>query len=393
MNPKRINSLSMKEKNRSILFSIIRGGERTRADVARGSGLSRAAVSIIVDQLISEGVLAEGETVKGKVGRSGTVLRFATERYYAIGIALRRDCVSVGKVNLNGEITQNVTFPLSETDERESVLTKLHPYIVEMLQDPRIPVGIGVVAPGPIDTQSGTILTPPHWKNWHNFAAAAYFSQTYGVPCHLENESGALAVSEYFYGIGKGLDSFVEIVTDTGIGTGIVVRGKLYRGTNGLGSELGHTTVDINGPTCDCGNRGCYELYACLSAVIAYAKTQNPAFTSWKIIADAAEAGDQTALAIIDRQANYLSSLATTAVNAFDIKSVVIHGEMCYRFHLLKERMAAHCSSRLMAKQVSEVDIYASNATENTHTLAAACIALNVFFSATSTALEELGQK
>jgi predicted ArsR family transcriptional regulator len=78
MNPKRINSLSMKEKNRSILFSIIRGGERTRADVARGSGLSRAAVSIIVDQLISEGVLAEGETVKGKVGRSGTVLRFAT---------------------------------------------------------------------------------------------------------------------------------------------------------------------------------------------------------------------------------------------------------------------------------------------------------------------------
>ena len=115
MNPKRINSLSMKEKNRSILFSIIRGGERTRADVARGSGLSRAAVSIIVDQLISEGVLAEGETVKGKVGRSGTVLRFATERYYAIGIALRRDCVSVGKVNLNGEITQNVTFPLSET--------------------------------------------------------------------------------------------------------------------------------------------------------------------------------------------------------------------------------------------------------------------------------------
>ena len=139
-------------------------------------------------------------------------------------------------------------------------------------------MGLGITAPGPLDSGKGTILNPPNFKKWKNTAIVSELKKTFDFDIMLENNASALAVAEKNYGAARGFSDFILLVVDTGVGAGIITDGSLYKGSNSLGAELGHTSIIYNGKKCDCGNNGCLEVYASVPAILEEAQKIDPKY-------------------------------------------------------------------------------------------------------------------
>jgi glucokinase len=120
---------------------------------------------------------------------------------------------------------------------------------------------IGIDAPAPMDIPNGLILNPPNNKSWDNVPIRDYLSEKIGVKAYLENDANAGALAEWMFGAGKGAKNMLYLTMSTGIGGGIIANGHLVHGRNFLAGELGHTIIDIDGPSCNCGLKGCYEAF------------------------------------------------------------------------------------------------------------------------------------
>lgn len=118
---------------------------------------------------------------------------------------------------------------------------------------------VGICAPGPVDPRAGVILNPPNLPHWHNVPLVAEAEQRLGLPARLENDANAAALAEALWGAGKGAASLFYVTVGTGIGTGVVLDGKIYSGSRGAAVEGGHVTIDYRGELCGCGKRGCIE--------------------------------------------------------------------------------------------------------------------------------------
>jgi glucokinase len=126
---------------------------------------------------------------------------------------------------------------------------------------------VGVGAPGIVDPQAGMILKSPHFSEWIGFSARDAIAQAVGVPVALENDANAIAIGEARYGAGTGLTNFIMLTLGTGIGGGLVLRGELFQGDRGFAAEVGHMVIQRDGPACNCGGHGCWELFASASGL------------------------------------------------------------------------------------------------------------------------------
>ena len=354
-----INSNRMKVSNKMLILNAIRKSRMSRADLARETGLTRAAVSIIIDNLISEGLVKEGETLTARYGRKGKAIRLNLENNYALGLALYRERIAYGCVDLEGNVYGYNSFTYSQTDNRDEILKKIVDGLKELQEQfkDRDFLGLGISAPGPVWTERGKILSPPRFELWQDFEIVKYFSEMFEGKVHLENMSNAMAMAESYFGKGDNYDSFAEIVMDSGIGSGIILHGNIYRGSNGLGNEIGHMTLNINGEMCSCGNRGCAEMYASDDAIVEYAKTKNRDLNSWEKIVDGAERGDIICSSILDREAEYLSTLAINIINIFDLSAVVFAGKITYKFDILRKIIKKNINDRVIAREIADIEV------------------------------------
>jgi glucokinase len=203
--------------------------------------------------------------------------------------------------------------------------------------------GLAIGVPAPINPSSGTIFTIPGLKEWDNFPLAEYLRQKLSLPVFVENDANLAALGEYTFGVGGGKDyrCLVYLTISTGVGTGIIYKGQFFEGSNGFAGELGHTTVDVNGERCVCGNTGCLAHYVCGGAIRNQAINllQNGAdsvLREWcngdltkitsKMVGEAAQQGDQTALELLQRTGKYLGAGVTNIIHAFNPDVIVIGG-------------------------------------------------------------------
>ena len=128
--------------------------------------------------------------------------------------------------------------------------------------EPRALRAIGVCAPGPLDPAAGVVLGPPNLPGWHDVALGARLERAFGAPAALDNDANAQALAEWRVRAGRGVRSLVYLTLSTGVGAGLVLDGRTWRGTRGLGGEWGHVPVEWDGEACACGLRGCLEAYA-----------------------------------------------------------------------------------------------------------------------------------
>jgi glucokinase len=186
---------------------------------------------------------------------------------------------------------------------------------------------VGIGSGGPLDAARGVLLAPPHLPGWHDVPVTELAEQAYERPATLENDATAAAAGEHRYGAGVGTRNMVYLTISTGVGGGVVVGGRLYRGANGNGGELGHVTVDWHGRLCrGCGRRGCLEAYVSGTSIAERARAAGLQVATAEEVAAAARAGDPAATAVWDETVEALACGLTSIVNLFEPELVVLGG-------------------------------------------------------------------
>src|SRR5512133_3630330 len=202
-------------------------------------------------------------------------------------------------------------------------------------------VGIGVGAPGPLDRERGMVLVAPN-LGWRDFPLRQRIHERVGLPTTLDNDANCATFGEWWQGAARGCHNVIGLTIGTGIGGGIILNGALYHGASDMAGEVGHTTIDLNGRHCKCGNYGCLEAYASGPAIATRARevlvreesaSSMPAMVNGKLEAitaqtvyDAAKSGDQVANEIVRDTARYLGAGIANLLNTFNPDTVVVAG-------------------------------------------------------------------
>ncbi|HOK29020.1 MAG TPA: ROK family protein [bacterium] len=260
--------------NRSLVLQTIRAHSPiSRIELTELTTLTPTTITSLVDEFIKYGLVKEIGNIKGGVGRSRTLISINSEAYYVLGIDLARISISAGIVDLAGNLLTvkrvssdlNQHFPVTLNTLEEtihSLLDEISPQIKEKI------IAIGIGSPGPLSPSKGVIISPPNFTGWSNIPLKEIMEREFGLPTFIENDAKACALGERWFGCCKNTDNFVYLAVGTGVGAGIIIDGDIYRGEGELAGEIGHTTIDINGPRCSCGNYGCLEIYTSVISLI-----------------------------------------------------------------------------------------------------------------------------
>jgi glucokinase len=202
-------------------------------------------------------------------------------------------------------------------------------------------LGIGIAAAGLADPDRGVLISSPHIPNLREAPLKRAVEQSFGVPAYVGNDATLAALGEWYFGLKRSVANLVYVTVSTGIGGGIITNGKLYAGADGIAGEIGHMTIDVNGPRCDCGNTGCWEALASGTALAREAarKIREGASTSIaglvggdlsridaKVVFQAAQRGDKLANRLISRLAYYFGVGLANLVNIFAPELILIGG-------------------------------------------------------------------
>jgi glucokinase len=282
-----------------------------------------------------------------------------------LGVDVGGTKVAVGLVDRNGKILQHARSPMTATGTPDAALQAVTGAIDSMSSSTGA-IGfqsMGICAPGPLDPTAGIVLNPPNLPCWRNFPLAEKMSARYQVSVKVDNDANAAALAETRWGAARGFRFVFYATIGTGIGTGIVLDGRIYHGSTGSAGEGGHVSIDYRGPVCSCGKRGCIEVLAAGPAIGTRARTklENPsrhstildlakgnvsAVTS-EIVGQAFLAGDPLAREILLETVDLLTPWLGNIVDLLDPDILVMGGGVAAMlkpfFDEIKNRLPSWC--------------------------------------------------
>ncbi|QFQ95617.1 ROK family transcriptional regulator [Streptomyces phaeolivaceus] len=324
------NQQGMRRRNLSrVMHSVNAEGPLSRAAVASRIGLTRAAVSTLVDELIRSGLLEElGPERPGRVGRPGSALALSGRGPAGIGAEIGVDHLAVCAVDLRGEVraravrhgTNRGRAPEPVIDELTVLVRRV---VAEAEGEGLWAAGLAVAVPGLVSGDARTVVRAPN-LDWHDTDLGALLPG--GLPVTVDNEANFGGLAELWLGDGTPSD-FLHVSAEIGIGGAVVVDGRLLRGTRGFAGELGHVPVRPEGPDCACGGRGCLEQYAGEEAVLRAAGLE-PGSHGVEFLAEQAAAGDKDVHRALRGAGTALGIALTGAVNLLDPETVVLGGAL-----------------------------------------------------------------
>ncbi|NLN29322.1 MAG: ROK family protein [Firmicutes bacterium] len=194
-------------------------------------------------------------------------------------------------------------------------------------------VGIGVSAPGPLFSHEGRIVLTSNYPEWTDFSVREFLASRFDMPVHVEHDANVSVLAEKWFGKGVGSNNLVYVVVDRGVGAGIFYDGQLYRGHHGIAGEIGHTTICYDGPQCECGNRGCLEMYCSSFAVLTQARdvlgadAQDGQLTI-DAVTHLVREGDPRALHLMTEAGCFLVIGVANLFNAYNPERIILGGEM-----------------------------------------------------------------
>ncbi|MEU0251606.1 ROK family transcriptional regulator [Streptomyces sp. NPDC006184] len=312
-----------------VMHAVSAEGSLSRAAVASRIGLTRAAVSTLVDDLVRWGLLEElGPERPGRVGRPGSALAVSARGPAGIGAEIGVDHLAVCAVDLRGEVRARAELRgTNRSRAPEPVTAELTALIREVVAEAERaglwPAGLAVAVPGLVARDGHTVVRAPN-LDWHDTDLAPLMPG--GWPLTVDNEANFGALAELWLGAGTPGD-FLHVSAEIGIGAALVVDGRLLRGARGFAGELGHVPVRPDGPPCPCGGRGCLEQYAGEEAVRRAAGLE-PREDLVGLLAERAEEGDEGVRAALREAGTALGIALTGAVNLLDPETVVMGGAL-----------------------------------------------------------------
>jgi predicted NBD/HSP70 family sugar kinase len=341
---------------RQQVFEHVRAtGRAARTDVTRALNISAGSATTLTADLISAGLLREVEGLPRESGRGRppVALEVVPEARYVIGIKLSDETHSAVLSDFAGRPVADATLPSSPGRKSlDMVLEEVDVLIDRILKAAGMALpdisAVGMGIPGIVDHDTGTVTWSPFLIETDVDLRSAFVAR-FGVPVYLDNDTNVLSLAELWFGAGRSIADFAVVTIENGVGMGLVLDNRLFRGARGMGLELGHTKVQLDGALCRCGQRGCLEAYLAdyaLAREAATALDRNPRTPqSTYVMLDAlfaqAKSGNEAARTIFRRAGRYLSLGLSNVIQLFDPGLIILSGErMQYDYLYSKEVLA-----------------------------------------------------
>lgn len=345
----------------------------SRAEIARRTGLSRSTVSDIVSDLLLTGLVAEVGDGPSRGGRRPIMLAFQYDAYAILGIDMGASHVSVAVTDLRGRVLawEHRDHPVrSDPDGTGALIVELSDSCLRQCGVTRSQLlGIGVAVPSPVDPRNPETLSDIALPDWRGRSGLDGLTAEFDAPVFVDNDANLGALAERWWGAGRGVDDFAYVKLATGIGAGYMIRGEIYRGASGVAGEIGHVTIDSDGPACVCGNRGCLATFIGSEALIAQARTLRGDFPQSLLASDeitiseiesAALASDPLALHLTRRAARRLGIAIADVLNLLNPAAVILGGSLSTLGDSLIIPLRETVVRRTFANSVASVDIRTS---------------------------------
>ncbi len=324
----------VRDINRRIILNLIRTRHPiSRADLARVSGLQRSTVSSIVEQLIAERWVLYGATGRLPRGRRPTFLRLNDERVI-VGVDIRPVQTTVALADANGRFISQEMMPTSSDPEAgvKALIDSIQ-RVMRSCQGQKIE-GIGISLPGRFSPVSERLVFAPNLR-WADFDIHTPIVKATGLEVEMENAANACVLAAVWFDHMEECKNFVVVTVSEGIGTGILVNGRLVRGMNAMAGEFGHVPLDPEGPVCGCGSRGCWEVFASNRAAVRYygESGQVAAGLSFPDLLSRADHGDVLAAQALEKMAHYLGRGMRMIVAGLAPERIVVVGDLTRSWH------------------------------------------------------------
>ena len=371
-----IPTRNVKNINRHAALDLIRftPGGISRVKLAQRMDLTRAAVSAIVNDLLASEAIHESNTALSNIGRPAVALEINPQRGFVAGVDMGATHLTILVANCAAHVIEEMEIPFDITRDPAACLDQADELLREVTRRACIQVedllAIGLGVPGPILAEAGTVIAPPIMPGWDRYPIRDTLEKRWGRRVSLNNDAELGAVGEWAYGAGRSARNLAYIKVGTGVGAGLLLDGHIYRGATGSAGEIGHLTVDVNGPVCTCGNRGCLETIAsgqaiarrAQEAVRAGKQTQmslqgNNGILTAEDVATAAGRGDLVAQQIIAESGAQLGVAIAGLVNLINPNMVVVGGGVAQIGDLFLEPVRREVRRRSLPASARTVQI------------------------------------
>jgi glucokinase-like ROK family protein len=391
----------LKEINRSRAFEILMSARKiSRSTLAQATGLSRATIAVLINELLKIGLVHEIGLGDSTGGRPPIMLEFNPDAAFALGARLDDTGWGIVVTNLDAQVFHRLEVPVSaSTPERVvNALKEGVKTIITQLDRRRLLPAIGLGTPGLVDVHSGVIKSAVD-IGWFDVPFKEMVEEAIQLPTFVINRSKAAALAQYWYGAGQGIKDLIYIAIGTGVAAGIIHQGELYIGANSSAGELGHVTILPDGPLCPCGNRGCLQQLVSGPAIANRAREllregsastlrnmtgNHPELITVQAVFQAAEQDDALARKIVAEMAKYLGIAVANLINLFNPELVVLGGPVGRMSQILIEPLREEVRRRAMAYPLSVAKIMTSPLGADAGAIGASVLVLqranNLFF-------------
>lgn len=361
---------------RQQVFEHVRGaGRATRAEITRALSISPGSVTALTADLIAANMLreVEGPMRDGNRGRPPVALEVVPEGRRVIGIKVSDERHSAVLTDFAGNMLADAILPIASAtksanellDEMDALIGLLLAQTPYQLSDINA-VGIGLS--GIVEHQTGTVIWSPLMTE-REFNLKALFEARFGVPVLIDNDANVLTLAELWFGVGRAMSDFAVVTIEHGVGMGLVLNNRLFRGSRGIGLELGHTKVQLDGALCRCGQRGCLEAYLADYALAREASTalgrntrnlQSP-HQLLESLYGRAKSGNFAARSIFQRAGRYLAVGLANVIQLFDPELIILSGERMRYEYLYADEVLTEMQSLTLTegRSLAQIEIHA----------------------------------
>lgn len=370
------NIVDVQKMNRALVVDLLRRHRLcSRIQLSHATGLKRATITNIVADLMEFGLVRETGRLVGEKGRRAVGIELNADRFKVIGIRIVQRWFDIALIDILGNLCHHHRTAILPEDTPRSIVDKIKKDVWGFIDqaDTYEIIGIGMGAPGPILFHKGRIaFNHSTFPGWENISVTDEFAGEFGIPFFYDHDANAGVLSEWRYGkYARQTGTMVFLVAGDGIGSGIVIDGEVQHGSQGFFGEVGHTSINFEGPQCGCGNRGCLELYASVKAMLRFIRQKLPEYPQSTLhqttklyashVIDALSQEDALAVAAIERTATFLGYGIVNIINAYDPDVIIIGDDLSAAGQVLLDTIHNVVQQHVMPEIYSNIQIVLSS--------------------------------
>ena len=365
MKARGINRTLQKENNiKQIIQLLYRLETCSRVSLAKEMHLTQAAMTKRINPLIESGLIEEVSLIDTDSGRKPKQLKLNSGKFSIVAGRINRDYVIASVFTLRGELIHEMSLSFDRDSQPEDVFGKFQDMVSEVMRrtSSRI-LGIGVAVPGPFNMFTNTVTLVSGFAGWNRIDIKGDLEKRFNLPVFLEQDANCGALAELWCRKNNRYNNIVYVTADRGVGSGLVVDGRVYHGNVGYAGEFGHMSINFDGPLCECGNRGCLELYCSTNALEKRYMELSGSKTLVKVpqIFSLVKSGDETARKAYDEILKYLAFGCASIVNVMNPDVIIFADKITGGGEYFLTTMRRYLKQFLMSEIYSDLAIEVSS--------------------------------